>query len=759
MLHRRRFLALGIATPFGSLSSFGSESAIVGDQISSGGLETLMNQRGGWDLAVYRRILGAANEPKEGDAIVGVAAADDAERQTARQTLLATRLETIDLHPPFADALLTMINSAVDPSKQREMGAWTFAQLKAALLSLPEPDLHQLRRGLTSDVIAVVVRLMTNEELIQLGSRLFNPLPGSKIGSRGYMGARIQPNSPTDHPDDIRWQVFDAFAYGVGDILVGTNPVSSEPASVLAVQNCLRDVLQTFELTDVLPHCVLSHIDVQSTVEQQAPGSTALWFQSIAGNDSANQTFDISVEKMRRHAAGRTGRFGLYFETGQGADFTNGHGHGVDMVIFESRKYGFARALTADVAKALQTAGHGHAPWVHLNDVAGFIGPEVFRSREQLVRCCLEDIAMGKLHGLTIGLDVCSTLHMDVSIDDLGWCIDQIMPANPAYLMALPTRIDPMLGYLTTGYQDHVHIRRRFGYRVDDQMWQFYQQLGVVTEDGSPGPAFGDPGAVYLQYCRRRGDDRAEAEIRREAQQRIAEVRSRGVFLAEGHGAQPELLNPGLQAEIDRIYQQSRRAIWQEMDSSVLAAVPDAIPLTTKSLNRTDYILHPASGEELSDASKGILQRLLASRSRTADVQIVISDGLNALALMEADQLSLLLAALRKQLKLAGFPAFDEHLLVTSGRVRAGYRIGEQVFGSAGGRGILLHIIGERPGTGHHTMSIYMTAARASVWGQPGTVDHNITRVVSGIAQTALDPEVAAIDAVRILKTMTGTQE
>ncbi|HCP13443.1 MAG TPA: ethanolamine ammonia-lyase, partial [Planctomycetaceae bacterium] len=395
----------------------------------------------------------------------------------------------------------------------------------------------------------------------------------------------------------------------------------------------------------------------------------------------------------------------------------------------------------------------------HLNDVAGFIGPEVFRSREQLVRCCLEDIAMGKLHGLTIGLDVCSTLHMDVSLDDLGWCIDQIMPANPAYLMALPTRIDPMLGYLTTGYQDHVHIRRRFGYRVDDRMWQFYRDLGVVTEDGSPGPAFGDPGAVYLQYCRRRGDDRAEAEIRREAQQRMAEVRSRGVFLAEGHGAQPELLNSGLQAEIDRIYQQSRRAIWQEMDSSVLAAVPDAVPLTTKSLNRTDYILHPASGEELSDASKGILQRLLATRSGTADVQIVISDGLNALALMEADQLSQLLAALRKQLKLAGFLAFDEHLLLTSGRVRAGYRIGEQVFGSAVGRGILLHIIGERPGTGHHTMSIYMTAATASVWGQPGTVDHNITRVVSGIAQTALAPEVAAMDAVRILKTMTGTRE
>ncbi len=710
-----------------------------------------------------RRLLGAANEPKEGDTIVGVAAKDATERHEAREILLDTRLGTIDQHPPHSDELLTFINGALDRVQQQQLSQWTFAELKAALLSRPEADLHQLRRGLSSDVIAVVVRLMSNAELVQLGARLFNPLPGSKIGSQGYMGARIQPNSPTDHPDDIRWQVFDAFAYAVGDILVGTNPVSSEPQSVLAVQNCLSDILQTFQLTEILPHCVLSHIDVQAAVESAAPGSTALWFQSIAGNDSANQTFDVTIEKMRRHAAARRGRFGLYFETGQGADFTNGHGHGVDMVVFESRKYGFARALTADVAKTLSESGSPFQPWVHLNDVAGFIGPEVFRSREQLVRCCLEDIAMGKLHGLTIGLDVCSTLHMDVSLEDLGWCIDQIMPANPAYLMALPTRIDPMLGYLTTGFQDHVNIRSKFGYRVDDRMWAFYQSLGVVQADGSPGPAFADPAAVYVQYCRRRGDGRAEREIRDEAAKRMAEVRSRGVFLAEGHGATPADLNPGLQTEIDRIYHDSRRAIWQEMNASVLAAVPQAVPLSTRSLNRTDYILHPATGEELSDPSQAVLQRLLASRrANQADgpaVQIVISDGLNALSLMEGDQLRQLLAALRSQLLLAGLSPFAEHLLVTSGRVRAGYRIGEMLLGAGPGPGVLLHIIGERPGTGHHTMSIYMTLAAAEVWRQPGKVDHNITKVVSGIAATALQPETAAVDAVRILKSMMSTAE
>ena len=47
-----------------------------------------------------------------------------------------------------------------------------------------------------------------------------------------------------------------------------------------------------------------------------------------------------------------------------------------------------------------------------------------------------------------------------------------------------------------------------------------------------------------------------------------------------------------------------------------------------------------------------------------------------------------------------------------------------------------------------------MTSPPGSVWGQPGQVDHNITRVVSGIAATALKPTRAARDTVRILQQM-----
>src|SRR6185295_14413785 len=51
----------------------------------------LQRTSGGFNAARYKQILGAANPFKEGDQIIGVAAADDASRTTARQLLAATR--------------------------------------------------------------------------------------------------------------------------------------------------------------------------------------------------------------------------------------------------------------------------------------------------------------------------------------------------------------------------------------------------------------------------------------------------------------------------------------------------------------------------------------------------------------------------------------------------------------------------------------------------------------------------------------------
>lgn len=583
---------------------------------------------------------------------------------------------------------------------------------------------------------------------------MFNPLPGTRIGAQGYLGARIQPNSPTDNVEDMRWQVFDGWAYAVGDVALGTNPVSSDPESVAAIERAFQELLVTFEIDEVMPHCVLSHIDVQADVERRYPNSTALWFQSIAGTDTANATFDISIERMLEYASTRRGPFGLYFETGQGADFTNGHGHGFDMVLHESRKYGFARALSDRVGAARFGAGSGSRPWVHLNDVAGFIGPEVFRTREQLVRCCLEDIVMGKLHGLCIGLDVCSTLHMDVSLDDLDWCLDQVMPANPAYLMALPTKIDPMLGYLTTGFQDHVRLREKFGYRVNDRMWEFFQTLGVIDQNGRPTRHFGDPLWVYLQYRRKKGDARSESQILDDGRKQVDAVGGRGVFVAEGYGATPGQLERQTKQDVQRIYADAKLSIWTKLTTDFVSTIPAALRLETRSNDRNDYILHPKTGERLSANSLQQLQVLRRRHGGQIDVQIVISDGLNALAIMDEGQLDPFLRRLRDRLVGDGYRPAPDHIVVTSGRVRAGYRIGETLFANLVGDRAILHIIGERPGTGHHTFSIYVTAPDGSTWGQPGQVDHNITKVVSGVATTALIPTKGAEETVRILKTL-----
>ncbi|MCA9015057.1 MAG: ethanolamine ammonia-lyase subunit EutB [Planctomycetaceae bacterium] len=711
-------------------------------------------KQGKFDPTLYRQLLGASNEFKEGDQMIGVAAVDQQTRNNARKLIERTRIQDLNAHPVFEDELHQLIVQVQSPEARDRAAKLTVGELKQLLLTENEAAIKAVAPGLSSDVIGCVVKLMSQQELITVGAKVFNPLPGSQIGAKGYLGARIQPNSPTDHPDDIFWQVLDGWSYAVGDVLLGTNPVSSEPESVRAVELVLRDLLVTFGIEDVMPHCVLSHIDVQAEVERQSPGSTALWFQSIAGSDDANKTFDINLKKMRDYARSRTGKYGLYFETGQGADFTNGHSHGFDMVLHESRKYGFARALTHEVATAQKAAGKTAAPWVHLNDVAGFIGPEVFRTKEQLVRCCLEDIVMGKLHGLTIGLDVCSTLHMDVSLDDLDWCLDQIMPANPAYLMALPTKIDPMLGYLTTGFQDHVRIREKFDTRVNDAMWAFFQKLAVIDADGNPTPHFGDPTWVYLQYRRKKGDTRSDAAIIKAGRQQLAEIRKRGVFIAEGFGQKPSELNPALKIEIDQIYHDAKKSIWAELSPEFVAGVPGVVPVRTQSNDRLEYILHPTTGEQLSAESQIAVQQLRKQYKEKYNVQIVISDGLNALSIMDEGQLEPFLKALRSELQTAGFHPAEQNILVRSGRVRAGYRIGETLFGGLSDNRAILHIIGERPGTGHHTFSVYMTSPPGSVWGQAGQVDHNITRVVSGIAATALKPTKAAQDTVRILQQM-----
>lgn len=710
--------------------------------------------KGNFDHTVYQQVIGAANDFKEGDLAVGVGAVDEATRKNARALLTNTTIKDLYQHPLLEDSLQQLIWRTTDQAQYAKVKDWTLGQLKEFLLAEPEVKIKAVMNGLTSDTIGCVPKLMSNKELIALGQKIFNVLPGTQMGAKGYMGARIQPNSPTDHPDDVVWQVFDAFSYATGDIVIGTNPVDSTVKSVVAVERALKDIVDTFKLNEVIPWCVLAHIDVQAEVSESYPGTVATMFQSLAGTDDCNKIFDITIEKILKYASATRGqRYGLYFETGQGSEFTNGAENGVDMMVLESRKYGFSRAVGTELAK-VQPRG----AWLHVNDVAGFIGPEVFKSREQLVRCCLEDIVMGKLHGLTIGLDICTTLHMTVGLEDLDWCQDQILPANPAYLIALPTKNDPMLSYLTTSFQDHVRLREKFGFKVNDAMWAFYKRIGIVDENNKYTMNYGDPLWVYYQYRLAKAETRSKDAVYAEGRQKMKEVEERGIDLATGYGENIWDLNPKLAAKVKGLYDDAKQSLWAELTPEFIAAIPDVVPVRTLSRDRNDYIAHPSTGETLSSEAIAEIKKIKdAWGADPPRGQIVISDGLNAKAIMDDGHLAPYLEEIRRLLAEAGVTMSDKNILVTSGRVRVGYRIGEVLFETADPNSFtgILHVIGERPGTMHHAYSVYITVAKGKRWSEK-KIDHDMTKLVSNVADTALPPKEAARETLTIIREIVG---
>ncbi len=174
---------------------------------------------------------------------------------------------------------------------------------------------------------------MSNEELIAVGGKIFNPLAGTRIGAKRLHGARIQPNSPPItrgcHLAD-----FSGWSYATGDVVLGTNPVSSQPQSIAVLEAALEDIRRTFGVENLLPHSVLAHIDLQAEVENVNRTRPESGFRALRAAIRPTP-FDITLEKMLAYASRRTGQYGFYSRPAR-APTTNGSGQGTDMVIHES---------------------------------------------------------------------------------------------------------------------------------------------------------------------------------------------------------------------------------------------------------------------------------------------------------------------------------------------------------------------------------------------------------------------------------------
>ena len=673
------------------------------------------------------RTFALANEFKEGDLGVG-GTRDDGVRASARAALGALTLGELKATALVEDGVSEALDAATDPGLAADISKLTVGGLKAVLLGRGGADwVRRYREGLSSEAVAAVVKLMSNEELSAVARSLFNPLPGEgvRVGSSGHFGSRLQPNSPGDDEEEILLSILEGLTYGCGDVILGLNPAGDDVETIVRLEELLRSVVERLQLPT--RYCVLSDIVKQSSARQRV--RVDVGFQSLAGTSKAlGGMVGLDVEGVLELARGFPG---LYFETGQGSEVTNGAAEGADMVTLEARSYGVARHI-----------GRRTGAWMIVNDVAGFIGPEVFRTGAQLLRACLEDTLMAKLHGLTMGLDVCSTFHMGIGPDELKRLTAEIVErAAPAYLMAVAGNADPMLGYLTTSFREHPQLRGRTGRRISTPMQRRLAELGVTDECGLPRAGGEAAASLYAAYMRAGGDTRTPEALRAEASKRTKALAGRGYDLGFGHAGDFNA-PPAVEARLEKIYRHARRALYATVDEGVLREVsPRPFRVRTLARDREQYLSEPAAGERLRPEDAASVAALYGARRPR--VQLVLSDGLNADALNE--NLRAMLPRLRRGLTAAGLHVGETDVVVEQGRVRAGYHAGELL-----GVDAVVHLIGERPGTGLNTLSAYVTYGRDAGgrlrWSP--SLDHACTTAVCGINERGKRPDAAVEEVV-----------
>ena len=211
------------------------------------------------------RTLALANEFKEGDLGVG-GTRDEAVRASARAALEAVRLGELKAAALVEDGVSEALDASLDRRLASEISGMTVGGLKRVLLGRGGAEwVRRYRDGLSSESVAAVVKLMTNEELSSVAGQVFNPLPGEgvSVGAPGHFGSRLQPNSPGDDEGEILLSVLEGLTYGCGDVVLGLNPAGDDVETIVRLEELLRSIVERLKLPT--RYCVLSDIVKQSS--------------------------------------------------------------------------------------------------------------------------------------------------------------------------------------------------------------------------------------------------------------------------------------------------------------------------------------------------------------------------------------------------------------------------------------------------------------------------------------------------------------
>ncbi|MBK2003085.1 ethanolamine ammonia-lyase subunit EutB [Listeria ivanovii subsp. londoniensis] len=435
-------------------------------------------------------VLAKANEEKSGDRLAGVAAESAEERVAAKVVLSKMTLGDLRNNPvvPYeTDEVTRIIQDQVNDRIHDSIKNWTVEELREWILDhkTTDADIKRVARGLTSEIIAAVTKLMSNLDLIY-GAKKIRVIAhaNTTIGLPGTFSARLQPNHPTDDPDGILASLMEGLTYGIGDAVIGLNPVDDSTDSVVRLLNKFEEFRSKWDVPTQT--CVLAHVKTQmEAMRRGAP--TGLVFQSIAGSEKGNTAFGFdgaTIEEARQLAlqsGAATGPNMMYFETGQGSELSSDAHFGVDQVTMEARCYGFAKKFD---------------PFL-VNTVVGFIGPEYLYDSKQVIRAGLEDHFMGKLTGISMGCDVCYTNHMKADQNDVENLSVLLTAAGCNFIMGIPHGDDVMLNYQTTGYHETATLREMFGLKPIKEFDAWMEKMGF-SENGKLTSRAGDA-SIFLK--------------------------------------------------------------------------------------------------------------------------------------------------------------------------------------------------------------------------------------------------------------------
>ncbi len=429
-----------------------------------------------YDFESVRMLLAKASPGRSGDALAGIAAADDQERVAAQIALADVPLSLFLQGPiiPYEDDEVTrLIVDGHDPVAFAPVSELTVGEFRDWLLRYETTAevLSGLAPGLMPEMVAAASKLMRNQDLILVASkcRVVTRFRNT-IGHPGRLSVRLQPNHPTDDLVGIGASILDGLLYGCGDAVIGINPATDSTQAVIRLLKMLDDLIQRYQIPT--QGCVLAHVTTQlAAMEQGAP--IDLVFQSIAGTEAANTSFGINLKLLdeAQHAAkslarGTVGDNVMYFETGQGSCLSAGAHHGVDQQTLEARAYAVARRFEP----------------LLVNTVVGFIGPEYLYDGKQIIRAGLEDHFCGKLLGLPMGCDVCYTNHAEADQDDMDNLLTLLAVAGCNYFMGVPGADDIMLNYQSTSFHDSQYLRQVLGLRPAPEFEQWLDAMHIARE-------------------------------------------------------------------------------------------------------------------------------------------------------------------------------------------------------------------------------------------------------------------------------------